>query len=54
MNKQQFIELLQASSAKEVFVENDVTGCWEEPTIKREPQVFDPNEVLVIKCDYSV
>ena len=54
MDKYLFIEMLQSSSAKEVLVENDVTGCWEEPTIKREPHVYDPNEVLVIKCDYSV
>lgn len=53
MNKQQFVELLQASPAKEVLVENEVTGCWKEPTIRHEPHVFDPDEVLVIKCDYS-
>lgn len=48
MDKELFVELLQASSVKEVLVENDVTGHWKEPTIK-----CDPDEVLVIKCDYS-
>ena len=46
MDIQQFIEMLQASSAKEVFVENDVTGCWEEPTLKREPHVFRPGRSI--------
>lgn len=53
MDKELFVELLQASSVKEVLVENDVTGHWKEPTIKCEPHVCDPDEVLVIKCDYS-
>lgn len=49
MDKELFVELLQASSAKEVLVDNDVTEHWKEPTIKREPYICDPDEVLVIK-----
>lgn len=49
MDKELFVELLQASSAKEVLVDNDVTRHWKEPTIKREPHICDPDEVLVIK-----